>query len=158
MQTERKLIVAQTRGSPFPMPRGCTVEEVMTREVLSFRPDTSLQTAAEQLFERGIGGAPVVDVLGNLVGILSKTDLVGERLDAEAAAPTEPGMMEVEGTLVSEVMTSAPVVIRAGTSISEAAALLTGLKLHRVPVVSETGALVGILTSSDVVRWVAGLP
>ncbi|MDQ3262184.1 MAG: CBS domain-containing protein [Myxococcota bacterium] len=161
MRNERKLIVAETRRarSDLPLPKGSSVEEIMSRDVLSFQPDTSLQTAVELLFERGIGGAPVLDLLGNVVGVLSKTDFVGDRYSGETAAhQTYGGMAVVEGATVSELMTTPPIVVREGTAITDAAALLVRLKLHRLPVVSASGGLVGIITTSDIVRWVAGPP
>ena len=64
----------------LPAPALCTVDEVMVRDVIAVRPDTSLQTAAELMLEHSISGMPVVDEDGQLVGMLSKTDLVRHRL------------------------------------------------------------------------------
>jgi hypothetical protein len=52
------------------------VEDVMTREVISVRPETSLKEVASILAEKGISGVPVVDEAGELVGVVSEGDIV----------------------------------------------------------------------------------
>lgn len=150
---------ARTAESNTPAPALCKVEEVMTRDVLTLRPDTSLQTAAELIFERGYGGAPVVDADGNLVGVLSKTDLLGDKLSELSPAEVVDGQLRVmNGATVADLMSRAPVAVVEGTPLSEVASVLTRLHLHRLPVVSKAGAVIGVVSSTDLVRWMAGLP
>jgi len=58
------------------MPRNTLVRQVMTTDVLTFRPADTVEAAARALSERRLGGAPVVDDDGRLVGIVSRGDLV----------------------------------------------------------------------------------
>ena len=58
------------------MPRNTPVRQVMTTDVLTLRPSDTVDAAARALAERGVGGAPVVDDDGRLVGIVSRGDLV----------------------------------------------------------------------------------
>jgi len=51
-----------------------TVEKVMTRDVLTVRPDTPVETAAQLMVDRKIGGMPVVDG-GTVVGVITETDI-----------------------------------------------------------------------------------
>lgn len=157
---DHRMSLRNARTEPnAPAPALCKVEEVMTRDVLTFSPDTSLQTAAELLFERGYSGAPVIDAEGNLVGILSKTDLLGDKLAELTPAEVVDGQLRVvNGSTVADLMSRAPVAVMEGTPLSEVAAVLTRLHLHRVPVVSAQGAVVGIVSNSDLVRWMSGLP
>jgi CBS domain-containing protein len=145
---------------PLPVPALFTVDEVMAREVIAVRPDTSLQMAAELMLEQGISGMPVVDEEGQLVGMLSKTDLVRHQLDdGEATVGTLPsGQHLLEGTLVEEVMTPQVLAVWQGASLADAAKILVDAGVHRVPVVSRDGVLVGLVSNTDIVRWVAGLP
>jgi CBS domain-containing protein len=151
-------VVEETEA--MPAPALSTVEEVMAREVIAVRPDTSLQTAAELMLEQGISGMPVVDDEGQLVGMLSKTDVVRHQLDEDAApVGTLPsGQHLLEGTIVEDVMTPRVLAVREGASLADAAKIMVTAGVHRVPVVNRKGALAGLITTSDIVRWVAGLP
>ncbi|QRO00468.1 CBS domain-containing protein [Archangium violaceum] len=145
---------------PLPAPALCTVDEVMVRNVIAVHPDTSLRTATELMLEHAISGIPVVDEAGLLVGMLSKTDLVRHQLDEESAdSVTLPSDQHVlEDTTVEDVMTRQVLTVPAGASLAEAAKVMAIAGVHRVPVVAPGGALTGLVTTSDLVRWVAGLP
>jgi len=149
------------------------LSEIMTVDVLAVRPDVSLEAFAGLLLERGIGGAPVVDEEGRPVGVASKTDLIGERLlagDTEEALG--PGLQASRGhyrvevgpgfhaeslprTTVADAMTHAAMSLSEDAPVAEAAVLLATRGMHRVPVTSGDGRVAGIVTSADVVRWVA---
>ena len=55
-----------------------TVQSIMTRDVVSVKPDTPLQEAAEVLARHGFNGMPVVDEENKLVGIITEYDLVAK--------------------------------------------------------------------------------
>lgn len=52
-------------------------------------------------------------------------------------------------------MNASPVVVREGTTVPQAAAVMAAARIHRVLVVSAEGKVVGVLSAMDVVRWVA---
>jgi acetoin utilization protein AcuB len=52
-----------------------TVEKVMTRQLITIRPDDAVVQAAELMLEHKIAGLPVVDATGNLVGMLTASDV-----------------------------------------------------------------------------------
>src|SRR5215212_7414161 len=58
------------------MPRNTLVRQVMTTDVLTFRPTDTVETAARFLSERQLGGAPVVDDEGKVLGLLEDDDLI----------------------------------------------------------------------------------
>ena len=147
-------------ASTLPAPQLCTVDEVMTRDVVSVRPDTSVETLAELMLEHRISGLPVVDGAGRLVGLVSKTDLVrAQNSDGEADSAVLPrGVHEVSGATVADLMSPRVLCVRTGAQLSEAARLMVDAGVHRLPVISRGGALQGMVSTSDVVRWVAGLP
>lgn len=149
------------------------VSAVMTTDVLAVRPDVTLEVLTDLLLERSIGGAPVVDPAGRPLGVVSKTDLVAERFvsgdTGEAMGPGQhvsrghyrvevgPGV-HVEAlprAAVADAMTHGSFAISENAPIAQAAALLALHGVHRVPVVSEDGRVAGIVTSSDIVRWLA---
>ena len=58
------------------MPSSTPVTDVMTKDVVTLAPDTSLADAADLLAEKGFGAAPVVDADGKIVGLLRDEDLL----------------------------------------------------------------------------------
>jgi len=56
--------------------RGLRVEDVMTRAVITFSPDTPVDDIARAMHDRGINRVPIVDAAGTLVGILSRADII----------------------------------------------------------------------------------
>jgi CBS domain-containing protein len=148
----------EEQGLPAPMLS--TVEEVMARDVIAVHPDTSLRTAAELMLDHSISGMPVVDEEGRLAGMLSKTDLVRHRLvddDEATVAPLPSGQHLVDTSTVEDVMTRQVLTVREGASLTEAAKIMVNAGVHRVPVLTARGALAGLISTSDIVRWVAGL-
>jgi acetoin utilization protein AcuB len=122
------------------------VKDSMTREVVVLSPETTAAEALAVCRERRIRHLPVVEE-GRLVGIVSDRDL-------RSAAPAlgDPGRTEALGKLrVSEVMTRDVLSVRPEDPIEEAANAMRERKIGCLPVV-EDGALVGILTSSDVME------
>jgi CBS domain-containing protein len=149
------------RPDELPAPNLCTVEEVMTRNVVTVPFDMPLQAVAELLLDCGISGAPVVDDAGRVLGLVSKTDLVrwqmddGEDLEQCGVAPGQDGVEDA--TTAEDVMTKGIVIVQAGTSLTQTAEVMAKAGVHRVPVVDPAGMVVGLVTSMDFVRWVAGV-
>lgn len=157
------------RGAPMDR---TPVADVMTGDVLAVRPDVSLEALTELLVERGIGGAPVVDAEGRPVGMVSMRDLLETRFVAgDTAEEVAPGW-QARGKLrlvpgpgvhaeaapretVSDVMTPTAFTLPEDAPVSMAAALMAAHEVHRVVVVGGRGRVCGVLTASDVVRWVA---
>jgi CBS domain-containing protein len=140
------------------------VSTIMTATVACVRPELDLDSAARLLLEMGIGGLPVVDAEGHPVGVLSKTDLLRHRYEDCDVALLEPGEAaslgpgfhaEAVPLSVQDVMTPVAFDVLESTSIADASALMAFEGVHRVPVVNDEGAVVGILTSLDLVRWLA---
>ncbi len=141
-----------------------TAADIMTGDVVCLNQDLDIHECEKMLVERGISGAPVVDVEGHLKGVLSKTDLVayhyttGEEAQAgqsyrlDAARGTR--IVEFNVPTAGEVMTPVPCVATEGTRISELAALMTRRAVHRI-VICRNRRVVGIVTSMDILRAVA---
>ncbi|HVP66465.1 MAG TPA: CBS domain-containing protein [Anaeromyxobacteraceae bacterium] len=141
----------------------------MTTRVVALRPDVSLDSVAELFFDEVISGAPVVDADGRPIGVVSTADLLGKRfVEGTEAVPArdarrsggagpEPGMhAELQPVAsVADAMTHGTVTVHESASIAKAAALMAVRGIHRLPVVADDGRVVGIVTSSDVARFVA---
>lgn len=147
-----------------------TVADVMTRDPICVQPETPLQEAIQTLAERRIGGLPVVDGEGKLVGILSETDLMWQEtgvtppayimfLDSviylENRAKYERDLHKALGQTVGEVMTADPLTISPDKPLREAAQLMHDRQISRLPVTNDTGKVIGILTRGDIIRAMA---
>jgi CBS domain-containing protein len=113
--------------------------EIM-KDAVCVRPDVPANEVAALLTELGIGGVPLVSVDRKLVGIVSKTDLARARQ---------------EGTLAGEIASPNVVTLPGDATLAEAVALMSAKNLHRIPVVAEDGQVIGIVSSLDVMRWLA---
>lgn len=149
-------------------------KDIMTADLLTVTPATTLTQFARVLMEDEISGCPVVTVDGRLVGIASKTDLLARLLEGRhdfASSPDFRGLLglgeeglvaagsaqdseeEVFGT-VEDVMQPNPVTVLPDTTVLEIARLLAEHRIHRVLVI-EKGKLKGIITSLDVIAHIA---
>jgi CBS domain-containing protein len=116
------------------------VDEVMTKDPLIVAPEDSLGEIAERLRERDAGSA-LVCAEGNLVGVLTSRDLL--RAYAERVHPSEGR--------AREWMTAEPVTVPVGTSLEEAALVMSGHGFHHLPVVEDDGHPVGFVGLRDTV-------
>lgn len=115
------------------------VHEVMTGNPVTVEKLTSLAEAARVMRDAGIGDVLVVDG-GRLHGILTDRDLV-IRAMAESRDPAE--------TTVQAVCSSGPVTVKPGDDVDQAADLMRRHALRRLPVQTEGGELVGVVTLGD---------
>lgn len=114
----------------------------MTRDVIVAAPELSLEAAWRIMQRKRIRHLPVVSA-GALVGILSDRDV----LLLSTAGPK--GEVHVPEVTVGEAMTPAPVVCNPDFPVAELARVMTERKIDALPVVTPSGALVGLVTSTD---------
>jgi CBS domain-containing protein len=131
-------------------------EQVMTTPVATVRIDTPLQAVAGMLVERGIGAAPVVDALGQLIGIVTEADLLRRELGpdprrhARRAVNDPAPVPETAGDVMSTPVSAVP----PDTDVADIARLMLDEQVTRVPVVAGR-RLLGIVSRSDLLRIVA---
>jgi predicted transcriptional regulator len=120
-----------------------TVKTYMSSHVVTLRPDMDILEAVKILTERGIPGAPVVDDLGNFVGLLAEKDCLEAVLKAT--------YYEEWGGRVAEYMQRRVRTIDVGMSIIDAARLFVDTSLRGFPVM-DNQRIVGQLNRSDVLK------
>ena len=143
-----------------------TAREIMTRDVVTVRPETSLKELAKKFVETRYGNMPVVDEAGELVGIISETDLIEQQkplhiptvmalLDGVFYLDSEKRFKEqvdrVTATTVGELCSKKPVTCSPDATVREIAALMSRHKIHLVPVVDE-GKMIGVVSRLDMIR------
>ena len=143
-------------------------EHIMTRDVISIDPDSTVLQAARLMLQHHISGLPVIDKNGNLVGVLSEGDFLRRsetRTERHRSRWLEflmgPGRMAAEythshGSKVSEVMTTEVQTVDEVTPIEDIVELLERRRIKRVPVVCG-GQVVGIVTRSNLMRAMVSL-
>jgi CBS domain-containing protein len=143
--------------------------DIMTTEVLTVTPETSIEDLSKILENRKIGGVPVVEKDGCLVGVITQSDLVERARDLELPPAINildfhfylqiPShlLARVEkmlGTTVGDCMTRELVTVAPDTAVSRIAALMAKQKVHTIPVV-KGGKIVGVIGKMDLVRAMA---
>ena len=145
-----------------------TAGDIMTRDVCTVFPHTSLRYVARLLSDRRISGVPVVDDDGCIVGIVTENDLLqwsdkpGEKqawwLDMLAEGfDLAPGFLDVvqsEHDKVRGVMSTDITTVTEDASVAEVAKLIVAKSVKRLPVLRD-GRLVGIVSRGDLVRALA---
>lgn len=123
--------------------RDLTVKEFMSASLVTFAPDTGIFDAIKQLVSRSVSGAPVVDQLGNIIGVLSEKDCMKVALNA--------AYHDEMGGKVSDFMSRNPITVDANTSVLEVAEMFFASSFKRYPVVYEQ-RLVGQISRSDILK------
>ncbi|MFC4945001.1 HPP family protein [Pseudonocardia sp. GCM10023141] len=130
------------------------VRDIMTRSVVTVRPQTPIHDALVLLAEHGFTAMPVVDDDDALCGLLSEGDAMSEivhhdahsrELHDELAAPPPPRR-------VSEVMTAEVTTVDPWTDVAELVQLMRRRGIRSVPVVEPDAGLVGIVSRRDILR------
>lgn len=131
------------------------VRDLMTEDVIALQPDDSLARLRDLFYERQIRHMPIVDGDGQLVGLVSQRDLLRNSLVDQVDVPEAVEQAVLERLQVRDLMTSQVEGVRPDLDIREAAQIMLEHKYGCLPVVDGERHLVGILTESDFVRFLA---
>jgi CBS domain-containing protein len=117
--------------------RHITVSEVMTRDPVTVSTSTPIKEAARLMSRERISAIPVIGIDGALVGVISATDFIDKRVDAE-----------VVGELMSfPVATADPADI-----VHAAARTLLARNVKSLPVVDGDGKVIGMVSRGDLLK------
>jgi CBS domain-containing protein len=141
------------------LPEQLTVRDMMTELPMTVLPDTPLRDAAREMVRSGVGGLPVIDAAGRVIGILGERELLPHLLrnylsGGGGPRPTANGPAGRRST-VRDVMTRQVLCVSPEQPLAEVANLMANKDVDRVPVVRE-GRLIGVLTRGDIVRKLIG--
>jgi CBS domain-containing protein len=143
--------------------------DVMTTQITTIRPETTVAEAARLLIEKDVSALPVVDETGCLIGILSEADLLHRaEIGTETRRPRWLEAITPAATLArdyehahsrsardlmsTEIVTAGP-----EASLSEIANLLEKHRIKRVPI-TDGDRLVGIISRSNLIQALATHP
>ena len=142
-------------------------KEIMTTSVITVSPDTPVAQIARLLREEHISGVPVVDNTGKVVGIVTEIDLIKRhaRVHFPIYLPFLESLIFLEsprhyqdevrralGATAQEIMTQPVRTARPETDVEEIATMMVEERSNPIPILDETGVLVGIVSHTDIVR------
>jgi len=148
---------------------GFSAKDIMERNVITIRKGASIEEALQLMAENNISGMPVVDIDGNIVGMISETDVL---LKGQSNPPARrralyglwimPDELVDEiyrrshAALVEEAMTTKVITFTEESAVTDIARVMIEHNINRVPIVRD-GKIVGIISRSDIVRAMARL-
>ncbi len=146
--TEEEMAIAMARmGGLGVLHRNCSIEEqvkmaktvkraesFIIRDVITVSPDDGVEEARRLMREYGISGLPVI-VDGKLVGIVTRRDV---------------HFAEGGGLRVRDIMTKDPITVGPDITPQEARKIMARYKVEKLPVVNDSGELIGLVTAKDV--------
>ena len=127
-----------------------TVENYMTRRLVTFQPDQTMDQVLDLLLKKNISGGPVIDEQNNLIGVISEGDCLKEVVKGKYNdIPTLSGL--VRDHMAKDVKSVSPEM-----NIFDLAQMFLNMRLRRFPVL-KNGKLVGQISQKDVMRAVIKL-
>jgi CBS domain-containing protein len=133
-----------TRGGGWSEVR---VSDVMTRDVVTVRPDDYAEHAARLMREFDCGAIPVVDRSGRLVGMLTDRDIT-VRLVARG--------MDIRRARVGDCMTERAFACHQDEAVEGCVREMARRQVRRIPIVDDRDRVVGIISQSDLARHAGG--
>lgn len=144
-------------------------KDIMTKEVITVKPETTLDELARLLMKQQISGAPVIDDNGKIIGIVTENDLISKNsrlhiptilrlFDAYIPLGTskmESDIRKMAASTVEDICTKEIITVDEEASVEYIATIMTEKRIHILPVVRE-GKLVGIIGKKDLIKGIAG--
>jgi CBS domain-containing protein len=140
--------------------------DIMTKDVITVSPATTVSELAMLLATNNIGGAPVLDSSGTLLGVVTENDLIDQKkkihiptvvtiLDSvfylENPDKMEKEMKKIAGSTVGDIYTKKPRTVDEETLIDEIATLMAEKNIHTLPVM-RGDKLVGVIGKKDIIK------
>ncbi len=144
-------------------------KDIMTTDVITVDPETSVKDAANIMSEHGISGLPVVRD-NKLVGIVTENDLIikdkklhfpeyinvlGGIIYLESYKKFEEEFKKFTAVKVKELMTTDVITANPEDSIEDLATIMHQKNINRIPVVDNAGQMIGIVTRNNIVKHIA---
>ncbi|MFG2309200.1 CBS domain-containing protein [Streptomyces sp. NPDC048566] len=134
------------------------VNDVMTRRVVALRTGAAFKEIVRTMRAWQVGALPVLDASGGVLGIVSEADLLAKEAYGEGdigrygQARRSADLRTAEAVTAGDLMSSPALTVPSGTSLAHAARVMARNRVKRLPVVADDGALLGIVSRSDLLK------
>ncbi len=143
--------------------------EIMTRDVVTVKEDTTIEQLAKVFVDRNISGVPVLDDRGKLVGMVTEHDLINQNkklhiptvmrlfdafIPLGGSDSIENEIKRMSATTVGEICSRELITISGDTPLDEIATMMSEQGIHHLPVVHED-KLEGVVDRHDVIEAIA---
>lgn len=143
-----------------------TAKDIMTSDTITVSPETTVTELAKLLTSHNIGGTPVIDEKGHLLGVVTENDLIDQKkkihiptviniLDSviylEKPERMEKEMMKFVGTKVEDIYSKDPITVNEDTTLEEIATIMADKNIHTLPVM-KGDKLVGVIGKQDIIK------
>lgn len=132
-----------------------TVRDLMTRTVFTLGPQANLDEVSDLMRVHRIRHIPIVDAAGLLLGLVTHRDLLSKAFGGGQDLPRSIRQPYLRSIPVAEVMTKNVTTTDPDAHLSRVACMMVDRRFGCLPVL-DAGRLVGIVTATDFVRYVAG--
>ncbi len=141
-------------------------KDIMTNDVITVNPSTTIEELSQELMKHNISGLPVVNDAGDLIGIVTENDLISQNkrlhiptvmrlFDAfivlESPGKIEKEMKKMTATTVGDICSKKVITVAEDTSAEEIATIMSEKKVHLIPVVRGKKIL-GIIGKMDLIK------
>ncbi|MFV9551626.1 CBS domain-containing protein [Algibacter sp. PT7-4] len=128
-----------TNNIPF------SVSDYMTKDLITFTPDQTIESVMQSLIKNSISGGPVVNDDSELIGIISESDCIKQISESRYYN------MPMQDATIEKYFTKDVDTIDSNMNIFDAASMFVQTHRRRFPVV-ENGKLVGQISQNDVLK------
>ena len=143
-------------------------KDIMTGDLITVKPETTIEDLARTLTEHNISGAPVVNDAGDLIGIVTENDLISQNkrlhiptvmrlFDAfimlESPSKIEKEIKKMAAITVDDICTKKVITVTEDTPVQDIATIMSEKKVHLIPVV-EGKKILGIVGKMDLVKGI----
>jgi CBS domain-containing protein len=158
--TDERVADTGTHGPVYWRLENNTVSDVMTRAVVSVPADATFKQIVDAMGKHHVGAVPVVDADHRVLGVVSTSDLLAKVVtggDPQARikgprASQRTTHQKAQAETADELMTAPAVTVGPSRSVVDAARAAAAAHVRRLPVVDAHGALIGIVSRSDLLR------
>jgi len=142
--------------------------DIMTRDVVTVKPDTTIEDTVKLMIAHHISGLPVLNDAGEMVGVVSEKDLILKEKGFPFSVMKVPSLIDrmvnlehfveeitlARKRIAADVMTTEIISAHPDDSIGHIAWQMVQKKHNRIPII-DNGKLVGIITRADIIRLFA---
>lgn len=142
------------------------VRDVMTKNVISVKAEDRILDVLNLLFKMKMSGFPVIDAQGRLAGMVTEKNIlsyilpsyigtVGRFIYEENPKSTKKKFAELSGMSVGQFMRSDVISTTGDITLCEVARIMLTQKIRRIPVIDDSGMLIGIIARGDILQSMA---